>query len=253
MFSEEKAIKQLYEIYNVAFEKITKRIISSKLSGKSSLSDSRILKDINNQLKELRSNNINFANSIIPKVYERTQAEIIDFFEKNNIIKEGSKNFAKIHKGAINELVKELVGNLDDGLIQIGRKSKDLLNEITNKASAMRLAGATTQQEMINELVTLLTKKGIDKIVYGNNATISIKDYVKMSTSSSISGSINRATVNQTLEYGNNYVQLSWHSTSCPVCSPYQGRVYQLKGDDEYPNISVINDGAIVNYGIIHQ
>ena len=252
MFSEEKAIKQLAEIYNESFTKITKRIVNAKIEGKSTYSDSLLLKDLNKTLVSLRSNNIEFAKTVIPKVYGRTQSEVIQFFTKNNIINNNIASFGTLHTGAINELVANIVDDLDGQLIQIGRKSKDILKEVTEKGSALNTAGATTKSEAIKNMTDLLIKKGIDKVKYKNGVTTSIVDYITMSTSSVISASINRATVNQSLAYGNNYVQMSFHSTSCPVCAPYQGRIYSLEGDTEYPNISVINNGAMVTYGIIH-
>ena len=74
-----------------------------------------------------------------------------------------------------------------------------------------------------------------------------------MATRTTTSAAINRATANQLQEYDRHLVRMSYHSTSCPVCSPYQGRVYSMKENDkEYPYIGVINNGAMLTYGIIH-
>ena len=252
MFSEEKAIEDLVAIYDESFKRITKRIVNSKIEGKSTYSDARILSDIKKLRDKLIIDNNYFSEKVVSNVYGRTQEEVIEKLKQSGIIGKQSDKFLKVHNDAIKELVKNLKNNLNNQVINIGRKSKDTLKRITEKSAIMRTAGATTKEESINQTTEMFIKRGIDKVVYKNGAVTNIKDYVRMATRTVMDASINKATINQALEYEVNLVQMSFHSTSCPICAPYQGRVYCIEGSKGYPNINTINSGAIVEYGVVH-
>ena len=251
-FSEEKAIQQLIDTYANSFQMLTKRILNSKIRGVDIYSDAQILASVNRNINKLLEENKKFVNLVIPKAYGRTREETLGFFKKHNIEVKADATFREVHTKAVEELQKALNDDLKSGLLQIGRKSRDSLREISIEASKVSAAGIG-EQSAINTAVKKISSLGLESITYKNGSKVGIKDYVKMATRSTTSAAINKATVNQMQEYDRNLVRLSYHSTSCPTCSPFQGRVYSMKEDDnEFPYIGIINNGAIISYGIIH-
>ena len=251
-FSEEKAIQQLIDIYADSFSRLTKRILNSKIRGEDVESDTKILASVNKTINKLLEENKQFVDLVVPKIYGRTREETLGFLKKHNIEVSEDKTFRTVHTGAVEELQKALQEDLNSGVMQIGRKAKGNLRAIGLEAAKVSTAGIG-EAAAIKEAVEKISSLGLENVTYKNGAKVSIKDYVRMATRTTTSAAINRATANQLQEYDRHLVRMSYHSTSCPVCSPYQGRVYSMKENDkEYPYIGVINDGAMLTYGVIH-
>ena len=251
-FSEEKAVEDLTEIYRKSFEKQTKKIINAKVKGLD-IEDTRIAADVNRILKSLEEKNKQWAGKVVPKIYGRTREEIMGFYKKHNIVLDEDISFRKIHQNAVVELQKNLYDELNNGIIQIGRKTKDRLKEITEETTKIQMAGGSERAEAIKEASEKIANEGLQHITYANGAKVNITKYVEMATKTTSSAAINRATVNQQLQYKQDLIKISFHSTSCPICAPFQDRIYSLKTENtEYPHISQINEGAFVNYGTIH-
>ena len=251
--NENKAVEELVNLYNVSFKRLTKKIINKKLKGVDFENDAEMLTLLGKELKKLKSYNTAFADQVITNVYGRTVDETMDFFRKHDIIKDVDPKWRSIHDDAILELQKSLTDELDGALIQVGRKTKDTLRDMTFEVSKLQTAGALDKQEAIVEGIGQLLQNGIGEVVYKNGARVSLESYVKMATRTTIDASINVATMNQQIQFENDLIKMSWHSTSCPICAPYQGRVYSISGKStEYPSIDTINDGAFRSYGTIH-
>ena len=77
--------------------------------------------------------------------------------------------------------------------------------------------------------------------------------YANMAIKTIQSAAINKSVFNASLQLKNDLVKMSSHSTSCPICAMYQGRIYSITGKTKgYPPLSVINNGSFVQYSVLH-
>jgi len=252
-FNEEKAINDLMILYQKSFAKITTRIISDVKSGKIKTTDIALLESVNAEIKKLLAINNNWVNQVVPKIYNEARQGIIDTFVNAGLDALENPAFRTVHSGAIQVLQQNLYDNLSKGTIQVGRKIRDELRTGILDISAIQTSGALTPTEATAEVLQNFAEQGIFDVTYANGAKVSIDSYVDMAVKTTVDSSINRATINQSEEFDNDLVKMSYHSSSCPICALYEGRVYSISGNDErYPALNDINDGNMETYGTVH-
>jgi len=249
MMDVEKDIRMLQEVYFQAFERVSKRIIS----GGAAESDAELLAAINKELKKLDKYNKDFVDKVIPNVYGKNRKNVVQYLKELGVDVTENKRFRSIHSGAVEELQQRLMENMNEGINQIHKNAVANVKGITKQASLLHTAGASTELEAVKVSVTKIINSGINKVRYKNGAMVDVTKYVEMAVRTNVDSAINKSTENQQLEFGLDLIQISYHSTSCPICSPYQNRIYSISGNsEEYPSINVINNGNYAEYGVIH-
>ena len=254
VIDEEKAINELIKLYNDAFYKIQNRIIAAVKLGEFTGRDQTILNDINKELNTLLSQTVNFSSQAIPDMYNQRRLKVIDWFNENLTDPMLDPAFSKIHTEAIRLMQNNLTQGLYENTIQnIGRNVSDYFREAQLENSKILSTGSLTRKQTSTNMINMLQEKNIFEFVDKAGRKWNMQNYVDMAIRTTADAGINRATINQNIEYNNDLIMMTWHSTSCPLCAVYQGRIYSISGESKiYPALSKINGGSFITFGVVH-
>ena len=238
----EKQLKRLIKQYTKARDEIIKKILSVKSIG-TKVYYNTVLKEINRIIKKLSKQTHEVIETEIPDIYRKALEELYGYFTKNNLTMLPPNAFAQIHEDAVYDLVKEAEYHTDDALARVGRQvqrymdaAKDeALRQAGIKASAQKIATASTVTDMKNALEKELKGEGFMTVQYGSGKKayqVPVETYVAMVARSTTREAGNIARENQLTANGYDLVQMTEHYPTCAVCSALQGRVFSISGKD---------------------
>lgn len=142
---------------------------------------------------------------------------------------------------AISILKRNLNADLTNAVNHVGRMMEDEIRKAGLQASLDKVSSAQTVKQMQNNLVQMLQDKGIAAIEYtrgGKKCYMSLKAYAELTARSTVHEARNTANINLGARIGNDLVRVSSHYGACPICTPYQGRVFSVSGTHpNYPSL----------------
>jgi len=250
MANEIEASRQLIKLYEEAFDRILERLTKKIASGKYTGRDAGLLKSVNEELWKLQASNQSFSRQIVEPLYKSTRQDTLERLEREGVVPTGA-NFDSVHSEAIKLTQTSLVHDLTNQVGIIGRQVNDYLRSGGIEAAQLIQSGQMTSKQAIQGFISDFEKNFL--VTYSDGKKVPIDSYAKMAVNTTIDSSINKSVFTTNKEYDNDLVRMSWHSTSCPMCAQYQGRVYSLSGEsEEYPALDVINKGSVITYNTVH-
>ena len=106
-------------------------------------------------------------------------------------------------------------------------------------ATEQAIAKGQSTRIMQDNLIEMLKSKGIESVSYvrnGKTCYMQLDAYAELVAKTTEHEIRNTANINLGARIGNDLVKMSEHWGSCPICAPYQGRVYSVSGaDTRYP------------------
>lgn len=107
------------------------------------------------------------------------------------------------------------------------------------RATEEAMTKGQATQLMQAQLIQALKAKGIESVSYvrnGKTCYMQLDAYAELVARTTEHEIRNTANINLGDRIGNHLVRISSHSGACPICTPYQGRVYSTDMSDErYP------------------
>lgn len=107
------------------------------------------------------------------------------------------------------------------------------------RATEEAMTKGQATQLMQAQLIQALKAKGIESVSYvrnGRTCYMQLDAYAELVARTTEHEIRNTANINLGDRIGNHLVRISSHSGACPICTPYQGRVYSTDMSDErYP------------------
>ena len=107
------------------------------------------------------------------------------------------------------------------------------------RATEEAMTRGQATQLMQAQLIQALKAKGIESVSYvrnGKTCYMQLDAYAELVARTTEHEIRNTANINLGERLGNHLVRISSHSGACPICTPYQGRVYSTDMSDErYP------------------
>lgn len=133
--------------------------------------------------------------------------------------------------------------NLNSYLTDAINSTREHMNTEVQQAAIDATEEAITKgqrtQVMQDNLIEALKKKGIESVSYvrnGQTCYIQLDTYAELVARTTEHEIRNTANINLGARIGNDLVHMSEHIGACPICTPYQGRVYSISGKDtRYP------------------
>lgn len=175
-------------------------------------------------------------------------ADKVDAFMKqfNLAIKTTSANdFFRLNRRKLNAMLEAVYGDLDNAAHAIYRQMDDVYRQTLFKAEIAKNSGVYTPQQAVDVATKDFLEKGINCIVYKNGAHVNIASYAEMviRTSGKRANMMAEGARNQ--EWGVTTIKITQHGSTCPLCSPWQGRVLiddvysgGKQSDGDYPLLS---------------
>ena len=236
--------QELYNLYEQGFEKVLALLLQKQKLGKYDEYEKIILFEINKILNNIERETFSYSKKDIPTLYEWNRATILASAGVTEI-----PSMIGIDKRAIIELQKVFDRQIFDG---IGQVRKNIHSVVRKMALEQKISGGKLKQK-VSEAVNFLAKQNIFTFKDKLGRVYSLESYATMAIKTIQTAALNSSVFNASLQLKNDLVKMSSHSTSCPICAMYQGRVYSITGKTKgYPALETINNGNVVQYKIIH-
>lgn len=243
----DKKIEKLIEIYKEAEQRLIKTITEKEIKGNVTTFYKEMLKQVQQEILRLQIYNTQWATYITKQLYEQAYKEAIEALGITS-----NDTFTQLHKEAIELIADNIVNGLNNATDTVGRRIEDAIRTIALEDTSMKFATGQTIKQLQKELINDLINNNIycmkDKL--GRNIPISA--YAETVARSIVAETQNTCIKNVAKENGHDLVKMTSHYGACPVCVPYEGRVYSLSGKDKrFPSIKNV-PGFRDGYNNIH-
>jgi hypothetical protein len=146
--------------------------------------------------------------------------------------------YGELHNEAIKNLIGSSINDFKKGLEGVTASASRILSEAQTQQIRSTIAESqltkTSIYKIKNEVLKNLADQGFTTIATRDGKNMPIKWYAEMLSRTETIKTANIATINRGAELGINIVQFSEHMSSCDICIPYEGLLYDLTGVD-YP------------------
>lgn len=140
---------------------------------------------------------------------------------------------------AVSILRRNLEADLTGSVDFVGRQMQDEIRQAGLRASMEAAVRGEATEIMQQNLKQMLIDRGIPAIEYtrnGKKAYMQLDTYAELVARTTAREARNTANINLGQRIGNTLVLMSTHNNSCPICAPYQGRVYStVPGNPDFP------------------
>lgn len=226
--------------YKLAQETLIRTIAQQEARGNVTTYRKKILENVNAELSALDKFAIAWANGTLPLEYMAAAEGVWRYLEK-----EIPASLVQRSEKALEIIIRNCVGDLTDATQYVGRVVRDEVRRAGLEATALKLSSGDTIRQMQKNLVRMMTDRGIVAIRDRAGREIRLDSYAEMVSRTTVRECTNLATINENLEAGNDLVQMTSHAGACPLCLPYEGRVFSISGKDKrYPPLDSVFPGG---------
>lgn len=137
--------------------------------------------------------------------------------------------------GAHEQAAAAMAGRLDNRLIAarltIGRQARDVFATVVDQEVATGIVGGLGRREVSSQIAAELFKEGTTAFVDRAGRRWALDTYAEVAARTATREAVTVGTANRMLELGADLVQITKHANSCPICLPFEGRVFSLTGE----------------------
>lgn len=237
-------IIQLRQTYQAAQARLVDIIASQNAKGNVTVYREAIMKSVKQELAVLDKFAYEWTNENIPQYYGRSAEKVFTTFRKANIVVgdvAASTQAARI-------IAANATGQLVEANRFVGRVINDEIRQAGIDAVAEKLTAGDTVKQTKANLIKKMTDRGVVAIRDAKGREISMDAYADLVARSTTREATNRGTMDSVQSLNQDLVQMSQHSSACPVCAAYEGRVYSISGTStKYPPLSAAFSGPYAN------
>lgn len=155
-------------------------------------------------------------------------ADKVDAFMKQfnlNVNTTTGNDFFRLNRRKLNVMLDAVYDDLDNSAHAIYRKMDDVYRQVLFKAEIAKNTGVYTPEQAMDVATRDFLERGINCIRYSNGAMVNIASYAEMVIRTSSKRAMLTAEGLRNQEWGVSTIQITQHGSTCPLCSPWQGRV----------------------------
>ena len=163
--------------------------------------------------------------------------------------------FFKVNEDKLNALIKATTEDMSKAENAILRMTDDVYRQSIFKAQMFYNMGAGTLWQAVDMATKDFLSAGINCVEYRNGSRVNIASYSEMALRTANKRANLMGSASKREEWGIHTVKVSSHNSACPMCIPWQGKVYiddvYGKGTPEesrksgYPLLSVAVKGGM--------
>ena len=254
MFDAMAAADALIEVYRRAYLEILKRIAEKRSRGRSTAFDEALMRDVGGILNELDATAEQWAWEAISKAYGEGVREALAPFAamRGGKALQIAPGMVKVHQHAVQILVDSLLDDLHDAHTFVGRRIRDQWRSAQLEAVLEKTATGQTMRQAQKALRESLADEGLTAFRDSRGREWGLDSYANMVVRSVTAESQNAGLLMQLDGMGHDLVRMTEHRATCPICSPYEGRVYSRTGQTEgYPRLTDV-PGFDQGYETLH-
>ena len=194
---------------------------------------------LNNNNKQIIINNTKDLNKLLNSYLEDVAKDGIMEIEPT-LLNAVKRNFIKnpkipFYSNTIKQVVKYYQKQASDNFnltnSNLLENSKQVYKDIINKTTFKLASGISTTADALKQTITEFAQEGIPAVVDKAGRRWTPEAYINMITRTTTSNIINKAQQERIKEYGIDLIEISSHAGARPLCEPYQGKIFSLKGE----------------------
>ncbi len=143
------AVEQLIAVYRRAYLDILETIARKTAKGNVTGFERAMLEDVNRILLELDNNAVNWANQVIPRVYNTFAELVLETWIKAGLRPPRMRaGFAQVHRMAVQVLADNFLANMRDAHNFIGRRVRDEWRKVSLEVVTEKVAAGQTERRL---------------------------------------------------------------------------------------------------------
>lgn len=247
------AATALILIYRNGYMKLLEAVAKRTLAGKSTAYQRAMANDVRAILGELDQAADEWIRSQIPKLYKwGVDAAALPWTMHQMTPPPLPSGFAQVHRAAVEVIAGNMADQLHDATTYIGRRAQDAVRKATLETVAEKYVTGRTLKETRRELVGSLVDEGLTAVRDASGREWRLDTYAEMVTRTTTAEAANAGLMNQLKGYGHDLVRMTEHRAACPICAPYESRVFSVSGKTPgYPPLNSV-PGFDAGYRTIH-
>lgn len=273
--------EKLIAIYEQAEKKLRDIIRKKGVYSDAAVYQRSLLRQIEKELKKLRGASSAVVNELVSENYQTSLEELVEEVQetgsavastpsvaygdsfpeweakgvsavKGTTAKAAELMMSGLNKKQIEVIARNTTSDFNRAINLIGRRVKDFIREETMEATAEKLSTGQTVRQMQKNLEEKLKTKNITAVPYKNGAEMPLKKYAEMAARSTTAEAQNAAKTAQGTEWGYEFVRMTSHSPTCPICAQYQGRVYATTKEAAEGKYK-LKDGTVLKFPYLYD
>jgi hypothetical protein len=153
---------------------------------------------------------------------------------------------APIPERRIATLVGEAVGAVDAMKTNILRKTDDEYRKVVASTVSGTISGVETRVQTVQRVINELADRGISGFTDRAGRKWSMGAYADMAVRTAVGRAAMAGHEDRLTELGEDLVIVSQHPDECPLCRPYEGKIFSISGkSDKYPPLQKAKDGGL--------
>ena len=238
-----KSENELIAIYKDAYIRLLERIQYNNVRNIDNRHLKALLADVKSILTGLSKDTKSWIEENTPKIYQVGVDIATDEFAKAGL----SGSFAKINRSAVEILSADMFNDLTMGINNTSASLQNQLRKIALQSVQNRLILGQSTNQSASEMYNSMVKNGLTSLKDRQGKRWDILTYSTMIIRTKTREMVTRGTVNTMIMAGEKYedellfdlVRISEHRGSCPICMPFQGKVYSISGrNKDYPKLT---------------
>ena len=235
----EELIKSLKAVYAQSREELVKTVTSADATNFARFRASALLQQVDREIRALDALAADFAAKGIPASYRRGMDIAAGQIRAMGLTAPHDAG-TLIHRSAAQALAEHTAMEL----LEANRSMKLTLHSHIRKTQqtlleeqaihsiiAQGVVQGKTRREVSNRLSEALRKEiGEGKLVKAGKRNFKPDEYAEIVTRTRTREAVTAGSINSAIELDIDLIQISVHETSCPICRPFQGRVYSITG-----------------------
>lgn len=237
-----KSENQLIAIYKDAYIMLLEKMQYNNLRNIDNRHLKALVQDVTKILKILSKDTQSWIDEHIPKIYDVGVQVAHNHISKLDM----AGDFTKLNRSAIEILSSDMFNDLAMSINNVGRSLSTEIRRIALQSVQKRLILGQSMSATTKDMYDDMVKNGLTALRDRQGKRWDLMTYSSMVIRTKTRDVVTRGTVNTMIAAGDKYkdpllfdlVQVSEHRGSCPICLPYQGKVYSLSGgSDGYPKL----------------
>ena len=195
-----------------------------------------VLVGIDDITKELDKQTLNWLTEEMPREYKAGSLAATEQSKRQGLILEKT-GFGQIHQEAIETLIEDSYLDFANGIEGVKRAGREFVSEIAKMKINERIIVGQIKGEGLQtikrEIKKLLGQRGFTALVDRGGKRWKIDRYAEMLVRTHVIKANGAGTRNRLLENKLDLIEISKHAEACPICQPYEGKIFSLSGNDK--------------------
>lgn len=197
-------------------------------------------KAIRQELKRLDADGKKEASEMVKTTYTGGFSVARKQLRDAELVNDMKAELSGIHKKALAVYSEQVQSRLSDMVTVAGRTVGDIYKQLQlNTVMVGAVAGTQTLKHVQDKMMRLAEKGGLISFVDNAGRNWNMGSYVEMLSRTTLMQVHNAATWNEFAEHGEDLIQISYHTPTCEMCAPWNGKVLSLTGKTPgYPTLT---------------